>query len=931
VIKEALEKPLREFTGECNNLDSYQNLMKLMDTYIKSIGSRAFSKYRAYPNEHLISGIKRLLSILPIGDSEQHFLADFIDNLSFLISILVALETDGSIVDGLNDGVCKTLKKDIFPFLYEVGMELKDKREYIKSLLEIIRSIMHINNHYKHFVDYLVDEHFVEYLCNLDVYLTEDITIKRKLSQLMLVITGPRNSEIRGKCNTQSIVKNIVCALNAVEIGSNFNGTQLIHTNLFILQQLLKASKERRELKENKKSDEVSILAEYNSFGWLSRFLTHRHSKIKIKCWQLLCELVGTDLLLSQGSLLQDAVNTILRQSELYGIKIKAMDFLSCCLDYLMRQEEIGNTQSITLESVINIIRKSGLISRCKGFFVAKDVPLLFVATLLNLLKKVIIADYKNVLSVLTQIDFWTLLGDYLRVEEINRCNVNTGKRPIFGLSRKLTPKDDTTTFHICITSIIEFVIECIFRQTQLANHLLKSTKILQNTFSLFVYSSSIHNSKPMIFDTYVNRMFTLWTLFAEHEASTAKNILYDLLSNSKVQVITSGFDMCSTIDSSAAVSRFAAKLVETLDTSQLSLIESNSGSQRIMKKVFELYELTKSEEENNKDNLLYNQQKYDIVKSMTMFVYKSVGAKKVAYSDSYTKIIAKDLMHLASILYCALIETKPEATTKVKSDLIKTKKSVMLNKSIVQRKEILNVGCAREMLVLLLQFLKSLFCDSGELISQYKSIFYTNRIEGVVQIMNSLMIVYEQTAITDKELLISLLEVLCTLASQGQAAKELFLQKNARRCFIEVLIEIAQSFTVGADSDKIKKVFDILRSLSLSREIINYIWKCKFIDTILKKIIPLLKATQREFSEGCSLTLAFTKFLSAYAYHEDGRKFLQSHKALFEFYIDLLIKEPKPPTNIIKATLTLLRNAAFSKGIKLHFLSSPEYILNMT
>eukprot|EP00826_Nyctotherus_ovalis_P027211 TRINITY_DN21231_c0_g1_i1.p1 TRINITY_DN21231_c0_g1~~TRINITY_DN21231_c0_g1_i1.p1 ORF type:complete len:244 (-),score=54.06 TRINITY_DN21231_c0_g1_i1:39-770(-) len=237
---------------------------------------------------------------------------------------------------------------------------------------------------------------------------------------IVLEIAGSRSCA--AKLNVQPVVKNVVCALNAVEIGNSFSGTQIVHTNLSVLQQLLKASKDKMELAESKEqlSPEVSILAEYKSFGWLSRFLTHRHSKIKIKCWQLLCELVGTDLLLSQGTLLQDAASTILRQSELYGIKIKAMNFLSCCLDHLMAQEEIGNAQAITLESVIDIIRKSSLISRCKGFFAAKDVPLLFVAVLLNLLKKVIIADYKNVLGVLTQIDFWTLLG--LSLIHICRC-----------------------------------------------------------------------------------------------------------------------------------------------------------------------------------------------------------------------------------------------------------------------------------------------------------------------------------------------------------------------------------------------------------------------------------------------------------------------------------------------------------------------------
>lgn len=874
-LQDALARPLTMFAEECNGLDSYQNLMKLMDVYINSLGSRVFSQYRAYPSENLVQGVRKVLSILPIGDSELHFLADFMDNLSFLMSLLVGLEASKEVLDKLNEAICKTLKKDIFPFLYETATDLKEKRQYIASLLDLISTM----SKHSSFIEHFADAAFFDYLSNLDVCLADDLAMRRRVSCIVLGIAGSRSCA--AKLNAQPVVKNVVCALNAAEIGSSFSGTQVVHANLAILQQLLKASKDKMELVESKEqlNAEISILAEYKSFGWLSRFLTHRHSKIKIKCWQLLCELVGTDLLLSQGTLLQDAAAAILRQSELYGIKIKAMNFLSCCLDYLMAQEEVGNAQAISLESVVDVIRKSGLISRCKGFFAAKDVPLLFVAVLLNLLKKVIIADYKNVLGVLTQIDFWTLLGDYLRAEEINKCNENNGRRTKFGLSRKLSSKNDVTTFHICVTSIIEFVIECIFRQTQLASHLLKSTKILQNTFSLFTYSTTLHtaaNRKALqpILDTYTNRTFTLWTLLAEYEASAAKNIFHDLLSNSKA--ITVAFEMSYTIDSYAAISRFAAKLAEILEDSQTPAIECNGTSQSIMTRMLEGYELTKSEEENNKENATYNQQKYDMVKSMAVFAHRSSGAKSVVCSEMNMKAVAKDLTHLASVLYCALLEARPEATVKGKNDLIKTKKSVMLNKAIVQRRELLNVGCAHEMLTLLLQFLKSLFSNSGEVVSRSKSSLCANRVEGVGHVMSALMTVYEQTAIMDKELLVSLLEVLCTLASQGQPAKELFLQKSGRRCFMELLIEMGQGFGVGAEPEKTRKVFAILRSLSLSKENVNYIWKSKFIDAVLKKISPLLKATRSEFAEGSSLILSFTKFLSAYAYHEDGRKFLQ-------------------------------------------------------
>ncbi len=43
---------------------------------------------------------------------------------------------------------------------------------------------------------------------------------------------------------------------------------------------------------------------------------------------------------------------------------------------------------------------------------------------------------------------------------------------------------------------------------------------------------------------------------------------------------------------------------------------------------------------------------------------------------------------------------------------------------------------------------------------------------------------------------------------------------------------------------------------------------------------------------------------------------------------MDILSREPRAPLEIVQAALMLLRNAAFAKGTKLHFLSLPRYVL---
>ena len=184
----------------------------------------------------------------------------------------------------------------------------------------------------------------------------------------------------------------------------------------------------------------------------------------------------------------------------------------------------------------------------------------------------------------------------------------------------------------------------------------------------------------------------------------------------------------------------------------------------------------------------------------------------------------------------------------------------------------------------------------------------------------------YGQAATLDEQLMDILLEVLATLASQSAEAKELFLHKDSRQCFIDQLLKLASGLEIGMDTGKIHKVFAVLQSLCLGRENANYVWKYKFVDTILRKLCPILKQSQKDFAEACPLLSAFTRFLAVYAYSDDGRKFLQGHKTLFEFYVDILSREPRAPGEIVQNALLLLRNAAFSKGTKLHFLSLPKY-----
>lgn len=140
------------------------------------------------------------------------------------------------------------------------------------------------------------------------------------------------------------------------------------------------------------------------------------------------------------------------------------------------------------------------------------------------------------------------------------------------------------------------------------------------------------------------------------------------------------------------------------------------------------------------------------------------------------------------------------------------------------------------------------------------------------MRVVNVLLSAYEQLEAVDE---VVLLKVLATLASQGEAARQLFLQRGDKCCLIEFVLKVAQG-CLDAIDERIEGAFGILQSLCLSKENVNYIWKSRFIDCVMKKLWQLFKGTQRQFAEHYPLILVFTKFLAAYAYNECGRKFLQ-------------------------------------------------------
>lgn len=72
------------------------------------------------------------------------------------------------------------------------------------------------------------------------------------------------------------------------------------------------------------------------------------------------------------------------------------------------------------------MVHRSAFISKLKTLLVSEGTPALFLEALLNFVSKLIDLDYENTLTVLTQLDIWTLLAnmaDYKKMSDNEEMN----------------------------------------------------------------------------------------------------------------------------------------------------------------------------------------------------------------------------------------------------------------------------------------------------------------------------------------------------------------------------------------------------------------------------------------------------------------------------------------------------------------------------
>ena len=130
---------------------------------------------------------------------------------------------------------------------------------------------------------------------------------------------------------------------------------------------------------------------------------------------------------------------------------------------------------------LLETVSKHGFISQIHNILVQKDCPLLMISQLLKFLSSLVQMDFKRALPILTQLDYWTVLVDLINLEGLARQEEKDSRAVLIQLQQTVlhqnSPKNDLV--YMCLNSVLEFIFQAMKQDSQLANLLVKTTKLM--------------------------------------------------------------------------------------------------------------------------------------------------------------------------------------------------------------------------------------------------------------------------------------------------------------------------------------------------------------------------------------------------------------------------------------------------------------------
>lgn len=179
------------------------------------------------------------------------------------------------------------------------------------------------------------------------------------------------------------------------------------------------------------------------------------------------------------------------------------------------------------------------------GILTQKDTPLLFITLSVKLLHKLVLMDHKRALPVLTQLDYWTFLVELVQphlLHELerheNRLIIKSLKETILRLEDPCKAKD---TILMTLNAVIEFIFEGFKRDAQLANMLVKTTKLMNHVFDTLREIIDNYNNETLVLQNrnliviFFDKVVKLLHLALMHPRDYTVDILQKFLHSERV------------------------------------------------------------------------------------------------------------------------------------------------------------------------------------------------------------------------------------------------------------------------------------------------------------------------------------------------------------------------------------------------------------
>lgn len=185
-------------------------------------------------------------------------------------------------------------------------------------------------------------------------------------------------------------------------------------------------------------------------------------------------------------------------------------------------------------------------------------------------------------------------------------------------------------------------------------------------------------------------------------------------------------------------------------------------------------------------------------------------------------------------------------------------------------------------------------------------------------------------------EVVIEAYRGMITYASQNNKFKNTFALNTLpsssvkKGSLLKLITEKLLGESVTSNTQRLRLLFTLLRTLSMSGDIAKELMKLKTLEDILSKLLPVCK-NEKDIKLMRHYLTHFSGFMAAFSSTEEGQKILLKEKELYElslFLIDTIQPNSQDLSPIVLYNLMFLRNTAFNRTNKLHILSNQQFLV---